>query len=90
MLEGQNRAHVRYVVRRSLRQVVEAATRQGSLEHLVRFPDVFVAFIILEHPVIHEAFASEMVTFQELRLWLGVLLEREAGRGGMSAYGTVC
>lgn len=85
-----NRAHMRYEARRALRQVVEAATRQGSLEHLVRYPDVLVAFVILEHPVVHEAFASEMVTFQELRLWLDVLLERAAGRGGRGAYGTVC
>ncbi len=77
MLEEQNRAHVRYEVRRSLRQVVEAAKQQGSLENLVRYPDVFVAFVILEHATINEAFALEVVTFQELRMWLGVLLSRE-------------
>ena len=86
-VDEPNRAHLRYAARRALRQVVEAARRQGNFEHVVRYPDVFVAFVILEHPSMHEAFALEMVTFQELRLWLGVLLERAAGRG---AYGTVC
>ena len=71
----RDRASVRYEVRHSLRLLIEEAKRQGCFEDVRRFPDVFVLFVLAVDPVIQGAFQAEVVTLQDIRIWLGVLLE---------------
>ncbi|HEY6541772.1 MAG TPA: hypothetical protein VIZ18_12575 [Ktedonobacteraceae bacterium] len=77
-----DRVSRRFEVRRSLKMLVQEAQRQECIEQVRRFPDVFVLFALLD-PVIGEAVEQEMVTLQDIRLWLAVLLD------GREKHGTV-
>ena len=70
-----DRASVRYEVRRSLRLLVQEAKRQDCFEDVRRFPDLFALFVLKADPVIREAFQAGLVTLQDIRTWLGVLLD---------------
>lgn len=74
MSDEDDRVAVRFHVRRALRLLVEEAKRQDCLEDVRHFPDVFVALVVLVSPTIGEAVALGMVTVQEVRVWLGMLL----------------
>ena len=73
MLDDRETAKERVEVRRMLRLLVEEAKRQGCLEEACRFPGVFAAFALLD-PVIAEAVGREIVTLDDVVVWLAVLL----------------
>ena len=77
--DERDRALVRYEVRRSLRSLLQEAKRQDCFEDVRCFPDLFLLFVLEVDPVIQGAFLTGLVTLQDLRLWLGVLLD---GRDG--------
>ena len=83
MTAEDDRVSLRFEVRRSLRMLVQEAQRQGCMEQVRRFPEVFVLFALLD-PVIGEAVEQEVVTLQDIRLWLDVLLEGREGHGTAS------
>jgi len=74
-LPERDRASVRYEVRRSLRLLIEEAKRQDCFEVVRCFPDVFVLFVLEVDPVIRDAFQAGLVTIEDIRIWLGVLLD---------------
>ena len=75
VLPERDRASIRYEVRHSLRLLIQEAKLQGCFEDVRRFPDVFVLFAVEVDPVIQCAFQAGLVTLQDIRLWLGVLLD---------------
>jgi len=75
MVDAGENAQVRVEVRRLLRLLVQEAKRQGCLEEARRFPGVFAAFALLD-PVIANAVGQEVVTLDDLVVWLAVLLSQ--------------
>ena len=73
MADEGNTARVRAEVRHTLRLLVAEAKRQGCLEQARRFPGVLAAFALLD-PVIGDAVGQEVVTLDDLVVWLAVLL----------------
>ncbi len=71
----RDRASVRYEVRRSMRLLVQEAKRQGCFEDVRCFPDLFLLFVLEVDPIMQGAFQAGLVTLQDMRVWLDVLLD---------------
>lgn len=74
MAAEQERISVRFEVRCVLRGLVQEAQRQGCVEDVRRFPDVFVA-CVLQLDVVAAAVTSGQVTIQDIIVWLDVLID---------------